>query len=192
MEVFKKRNLENNEWWGYSQEYGWVVLDRNLYSNRKQTINSPKDKVVILKCSNWSSYEELNETWKKQNSPYIWAPNYLNKFKGVDLQRAEAEVSNLLQYYLEHKAEIGEKQAKEQSEWRFEKLSKLHNQYLSDLDLPQQTLIKIKPGFRNPNHCFKCNSTIDIKTGYECGGCGWIVCDTCGACEKPECGAAKH
>jgi len=31
-------------------------------------------------------------------------------------------------------------------------------------------------------HCYSCKSEIDSRYDIECVACGWIVCNTCGAC----------
>jgi len=32
------------------------------------------------------------------------------------------------------------------------------------------------------SHCYNCKSAVDNKFDVECIACGWIVCNSCGAC----------
>ena len=34
MDIFKKKNDENNIWMGFHKTHGWVILDRNIKVNK--------------------------------------------------------------------------------------------------------------------------------------------------------------
>ena len=37
--------------------------------------------------------------------------------------------------------------------------------------------------FKNRHtHCYKCKSEIDSRYDMECIACGWVICNSCGAC----------
>ena len=179
MEIFQKRNQNNNEWWGHHKKHGWVVLDRNLYSNKAG--KGKNDKLVFMKCTDWTDYEDLVSNWEAPN--YIYVIPYLKQFKGEKLR--------IFDSYIKHKEKISSELMRKQDELRLENLKKLHNQYLEQHGLPLQALVKRKEGYRRVNHCWNCMSPVDNKIDYECAGCGWIVCGRCGACEKPLCGDAR-
>ena len=67
--------MENQEadmqWWGYSKEHGWVVLDRRIPCNAPGI----KKDLLFLRCRDSIIFDAKRETW---NPPlYRFAPNYL-------------------------------------------------------------------------------------------------------------------
>lgn len=72
-------NKNNNEWWGFSRKHGWVILDRNLFSNTPG--GSENSELIFSACECWTVYEEPRRFWKQPD--YIYALSYL-KSLGVD------------------------------------------------------------------------------------------------------------
>lgn len=69
------------EWWGYSKEHGWVVLDRSISSNAPGL----KESLLFFRCRDSTTFVEKRKNW---NPPlYRFAPNYLRDL-GPDLSAA--------------------------------------------------------------------------------------------------------
>ncbi len=51
---------EKDEWWGFSPEHGWVILDRNIATNRP----GKGGNLVFLRCRDWTHYEEDCDRWE--------------------------------------------------------------------------------------------------------------------------------
>jgi len=176
MNKFEKRNSENDEWWGFNSEHGWVVLDRTLFGNG--TGNNKSDKLTFTRCSDWTEFVDLRSNWDAPK--YTYVVQYLKKLTGEKLKEAEAEALSKLNYYINYQYEI-----------RVERLKRIHNAYLELHGLPPKSIVKRQSDARRVSHCWNCSHPVDNKVDYECEGCGWIVCGECGACEKPHCGDAK-
>jgi len=74
----------DTEWWGFSREHGWVVLDRELASNRPGITND----LLFYRCRDSATYIEKRAKW---NPPeYRFAPNYLRELMGQDALDANA------------------------------------------------------------------------------------------------------
>lgn len=183
IQLIQRRNEKSNEWWGYSQTQGWVVLNRRLYTN--ESGKGKNGKYIFLRCSDWTEYEDLVSNW---TAPYyVYGVPYLRQLNAEKLKQATEELFKIFSYYRDNKARIKEEQLKRQDELKFQYLQKIHNQYLDSKGLSKQKLIKNTNRNRRVSHCWNCLSTVDNNTDYECMGCGWIVCGSCGACEKPAC-----
>lgn len=59
------------QWWGYSKEHGWVVLDRRIPSN----VPGIKKDLLFLRCRDATLFGEKRESWKPPL--YRFAPNYI-------------------------------------------------------------------------------------------------------------------
>ncbi len=74
------------EWWGYSSEHGWVVLDRNNPLNR----SGIKGDLRFLRCRDWKEVDAKRADW---NPPtYRYAPNHLALLGPHELVEATAEL----------------------------------------------------------------------------------------------------
>ena len=59
------------QWWGYSKEHGWVVLDRSIPSNTPGL----KQNLLFFRCRDSTTFVEQRKNW---NPPaYRFAPNYI-------------------------------------------------------------------------------------------------------------------
>lgn len=64
--------MPEDQWWGYSSEHGWVVLDRTNPNNQFGSMY-----VVFTRCRDWIDFNEERINW---NLPkYIYAPNFIKK-----------------------------------------------------------------------------------------------------------------
>jgi predicted nucleotidyltransferase len=59
------------DWWGYSKEHGWVVLDRTVET--KST--GPNEQLEFFRFRDGTTFLEMRKNW---NPPaYTFAPNYI-------------------------------------------------------------------------------------------------------------------
>lgn len=88
------------QWWGYSKEHGWVVLDRRVPSN----VPALKSDLLFLRCQDVTTYYAKREKW---NPPaYKYAPNYLRDLAPEALEEAAAEFEALKARWPEFEQEI--------------------------------------------------------------------------------------
>jgi hypothetical protein len=74
------------EWWGYSKEHGWVVLDRSIPSNRPGI----KEDLTFFRCKDSTSFLEKRERWIPPL--YRFAPNYIRELAASEALEATAEL----------------------------------------------------------------------------------------------------
>jgi hypothetical protein len=101
------------EWWGYSKEHGWVVLDRSISSNAPGL----KDSLLFFRCRDSTTFVEKRKNW---NPPlYRFAPNYLRDLGPELSAAAEAELDGLKALWpesqLKVKREIQEAEERERA-----------------------------------------------------------------------------
>jgi hypothetical protein len=74
------------QWWGYSKEHGWVVLDRRIPCNAPGI----KKDLLFLRCRDSIIFDVKRESW----SPplYRFAPNYLRDLAPAASDEAAAEL----------------------------------------------------------------------------------------------------
>lgn len=188
IELIQRRNEKSNEWWGYNQINGWVILNRKL--TRNQSPISKEHKYVFIRCSDWSQYEDLASNWSMPN--YIYGVQYLKQLSAEKIIEVNENLYKIFSYYKENKNYIKKEQLLNEEKLEAQKLQEIHNLYLEARGLPKQEIIKNKFKNRRTSHCWNCLSTVDSNSDYECKGCGWIICRHCGACEKSICKAEKR
>lgn len=77
------------DWWGYSKEHGWVVLDRSVES--KST--GPNEQLKFFRFRDESGFLELRKNW---NPPaYCFAPNYIKDLPPEEAPAAEAALAEV-------------------------------------------------------------------------------------------------
>ena len=77
------------QWWGYSKEHGWVVLDRRIPSNAPGL----KTDLLFLRCRDAMIFGAKRESW---NPPlYRFAPNYIRELAPPVSDEAAAELEGL-------------------------------------------------------------------------------------------------
>jgi len=161
------------DWWGYSKQHGWVVLDRSLSSNQPGL----KGELIFF---SWRDLTNINIERKKWQAPFIvHAPNYTAQF-------TSGEIVEELESLKARWPEIKEKATREAKESllalelkhsianRRRFLEGIGKAYDSD-----SAPTKNKP-HRTAN-CYSCKNKLDNFKTPECTTCGWIVCN-CGAC----------
>ena len=74
------------QWWGYSKEHGWVVLDRRIPCNAPGI----KKDLLFLRCRDSIIFDAKRENWKP---PLYWfAPNYLRNLAHPASDEAATEL----------------------------------------------------------------------------------------------------
>ena len=94
------------EWWGYSKEHGWVVLDRSIPSNGP----GRKGDLLFFRCRDSTTYSEKRKSWIPP--AYRFAPNYIRELGAPGSAEAADRLASLKtlwsdvqrQEQLEHRA----------------------------------------------------------------------------------------
>ena len=77
------------QWWGYSKEHGWVVLDRRIPSNAPGL----KTDLLFLRCRDAMIFGAKRESWTPPL--YRFAPNYIRELAPPVSDEAAAELEGL-------------------------------------------------------------------------------------------------
>lgn len=88
------------QWWGYSKEHGWVVLDRTVPCN----VPGLKVDLLFLRCRDATTFSEKREHWIPPR--YRFAPNYIHELASPDAEAATVELANLKVRWPEFEREI--------------------------------------------------------------------------------------
>ena len=154
----------NNEWWGFSPKHGWVVLDRNITTNRPAI----PGKLIFLRCKDWTSYEEERKKWEPPL--YIFSDQYLESLS-ENIALETQKILDDLKYEYAHKKE----------EFYSSVVQERHRQFLNDAGRVAPATRKARKKNRSSN-CWNCKQPVDNSIDLECVACGWIICGSCGAC----------
>lgn len=173
--------LSKDDWWGYSEEHGWVVLDRTLPGNSSRT-----GKMQFMQCRDWTMYIEDGKNWDPPR--YIYAPNFIDSLSVEKQAQAKSEFEWLVEQWTANKEEIKEKceasqkLAQPEKERKKEFLIECHRMFLEFLRIPYQGVVLTKSNsIRRITHCYSCKQPLDNAIDIECNACHWILC-ICGAC----------
>ena len=74
------------QWWGYSKEHGWVVLDRRIPCNAPGI----KKDLLFLRCRDSIIFDAKRESWNPPS--YRFAPNYLRGLASPASDEAATEL----------------------------------------------------------------------------------------------------
>lgn len=83
--------MPDEEWWGYSQNYGWVVLDRSNPAN--QLAKSAYHPLTFVRCDDWSEFTELKIKWEAPH--FLYAPLYIRRLRGSSVRDAKYHLQAL-------------------------------------------------------------------------------------------------
>ena len=88
------------QWWGYSSEHGWVILDREI------PVNSPgmRGDLLFFRCRDGKVFHLKREQWNRP--AYQYAPNYVNAQPPSMTAGAGAELEALMQRWPEFQLDI--------------------------------------------------------------------------------------
>jgi len=157
-------NQGNDEWWGFSSKYGWVVLDRNIDANRP----GKSVRLLFLRCDGWIRYEEDRDRWVPPH--YYFSERYIEKLSEKEVLVARAHLRNLKQEYKVRKEDNYLSVVQER-----------HRQFMSKAGriAPESKRASKK---NRVSHCWSCKQPVDNTIDLECSACNWIICGSCGAC----------
>ena len=88
------------QWWGYSKEHGWVVLDRRIPSN----VPGHKTDLLFLRCRDATTFGAKRESWIAPS--YRFAPNYLRDLAPELAAEAAAELEGFKLRWPEFEREL--------------------------------------------------------------------------------------
>lgn len=155
---------EQYEWWGFSAEQGWVVLDRSIATNRPRKA----ERLVFLRCRDWVHYEDDRGNWNPPH--YIFSERYLETL-GENSAAVEREVlASLKAEYQIRKVDFYSSVVQER-----------HRRFLNNAGRSEVKTVKARKRVR-VSHCWNCKQPVDNSIDLECSACGWIICGSCGAC----------
>lgn len=88
------------QWWGYSGEHGWVILDREL------PCNSPglNPDLLFFRCRDRQTFVLKREMWRLP--AYQFGVNYVKSLVGAASQKALEEFEEMKRLWPEFQAEI--------------------------------------------------------------------------------------
>ncbi len=160
----KQAGITKDEWWGFSSQYGWVVLDRKIATNRP----GKSGKLVFLRCSDWVRFEDDRERWDRPY--YIFSERYLEALNENEASVERAALEKLKDEYQKTKEEFYSSVVQER-----------HRQFLEKSGRIAPETVRAKKTNR-ASYCWNCKQPVDNSIDLECSGCGWIICGSCGAC----------
>lgn len=88
------------QWWGYSKEHGWVVLDRRIPANAPNI----KTDLLFLRCRDTVIFGAKRESWIPPS--YRFAPNYLRDLAPAASEEAAAELEDFKLRWPEFEREL--------------------------------------------------------------------------------------
>jgi hypothetical protein len=88
------------QWWGYSKEHGWVVLDRSIPRNAPGI----KEALLFLCCRDSTTFVEKRERWERPH--YTFAPVYLRGLGPEAALEAGAELETYKALWPDFQREI--------------------------------------------------------------------------------------
>ena len=92
--------IDTEQWWGYSKEHGWVILDRRIPTNAPGL----KADLLFLRCRDAIMFDVKRETWNPPS--YRYAPNYIRDLTPPASDEAAAELEALKTRWPEFELEI--------------------------------------------------------------------------------------
>ena len=161
-----------DQWWGYSNAHGWVMLDRSVACN-KPAQDCP---LLFVRCSDGVVFSELRERWDAPH--YVYAPQYLKALPSNQRELAEATLANFQRHSKEYRSNV----ASEGDTIDARRFEQTRRTYFAELG-------RVDPGCRRTSakthrvtHCYRDKLSLDSEVSLECKSCRWLVCHRCGAC----------
>jgi hypothetical protein len=197
MRAIDKIDHDPDEWWGFSPENGWLVLDR------KDLRNLAGEMLTFVRCRDWSEFECPASRWP--SSQLVFFRTHLKSLEGEVQAEAIKELLLTRKEYTRRKKgfrEIGlawDKERCDQARQKSERAEELrrsvvaakHHAYLAAKGLSASgvrpsTVLKRKAWCS----CGK-QPGLDGVVVYACETCTKDVCARCGACRCGYAPAAK-
>ena len=184
----------STEWWGHSQQHGWVVLDRTIEGNGP----GARGELMFVRCLDSELVFESAERW--QPPEYRFETAYLQSLPAAERVEAQDQLRGhkvqLKQFQAVLAKEVRDRQDRKVAEKRKARASRSaavlehemrmflrgREQFFLNLGMNDPgTRPAIARGRHRVTHCYSCKTSLDNAMDAECVACGWIVC-RCGAC----------
>jgi hypothetical protein len=175
-----------DDWWGYSPDNGWIVLDRDDPQNAPGT-----PFIHLIRCRDWVTLSVSRVAW---NPPqFIFAKNYIKTLRTIEEQKIAMQDLQLAQLQflprrLESQAKKLEAERKkleaEEAEKRrreAEDAERMRQEAERDWLRTSGVRITRTSGVRI-THCWNCITDLDSRFLPECSSCKWMICPVCQAC----------
>jgi hypothetical protein len=171
--------------WGFSEKYGWIMLDRTIERNRVG-----KKKGLMFVCCRDLTLFEID--WNEWLSPlYFLAEKYIESLNSdsskqtvvnAEFDAIKARESEFRDLYNCIKEEDEKRRTEAIKEKRI-KLEKRHRAFLEarNINYHGSSVVLLSEKPRRITHCYNCKGSLDSKNDLGCNACKWILCD-CGAC----------
>lgn len=183
-----------NEWWGYSQQHGWVVLDRTIKCNTP----GARGNLLFVRCNDSQAFDLLFELW---NPPqFVFAKQYFASLPTPLQESARQELEKLQARWPKYREALHVEVERRQDRLQVQAAEAHASRVAARTQRDAEFFIRARsefffklgqsdPGTRpaqalkmhRVTHCYSCKSSLDNATDAECLACNWIVC-FCGAC----------
>ena len=88
------------QWWGYSSEHGWVIMDRDIPGNSSGT----RGDLLFFRCRDGKVFFVKRELWRRP--AYQYAPNYVRAQPPSMTAEVGAELEALMKRWPEFQLDI--------------------------------------------------------------------------------------
>jgi hypothetical protein len=88
------------QWWGFSKEHGWVIMDRDIPCN----LPGLRGELMFYRCRDSSIFFVKRELWMLP--AYQYAPNYVRAQTGEAATEAAADLDALMARWPEFQLDI--------------------------------------------------------------------------------------
>ena len=88
------------QWWGFSKEHGWVIMDRDIPGNNPGL----RGELMFYRCRDSNIFFVKRELW--QLPAYQYAPNYVRAQTGEAAIEAAADLDALMARWPEFQLDI--------------------------------------------------------------------------------------
>lgn len=106
------------DWWGYSKEHGWVVLDRS--TTTKST--GPNELLEFFRFRDSTTFLESRKNW---NPPlYCFAPNYIRDLPPAETAAAEAALADVKARWPELQSQMAKQKADAEAKAEAERVAR--------------------------------------------------------------------
>ncbi len=175
-------SAERTEWWGFSQEHGWIVHDREDPRNVSGSLI-----IHFFRCSDSAEIVIPRDEWEPPEirgfKRYLAsiANEALRSLAERQLLKCQGDYQQTKGARLEGIRRDLEDQKRAEKDERNRRISAKHEQYLRTAGLPAHGRATFVRFVRN-TVCWKCKTPINSIDDLACTNCRGIICHSCGAC----------
>jgi hypothetical protein len=162
-------------WWGYTDEHGWVVLDRDDARNDGESRHP-------VRCRDWAQFEVSRKDFGSDQFKGFKA--FIASLSEGQAGEACGQLLGLRREFLSRAAGFLVTKAeleRRRREAERQAIIEAHRRFLEQRSLPARQVRLPSGRVHRVTHCYNCKHHLDNAVELECAACGWIVC-RCGAC----------